>query len=228
MVNPELGEHESKLWHFIAQYKTKNDGRSPSFDECGKAVGIRSKDHVSRDLQKLEDAGYIHIISGLARGIKLLRHPSPAKSDTIALPLLGFIHAGAPHPTLEQNCAPIDSVQVARNLVGDGENMYVLQVSGDSMIDALVNNGDYVVMEHTRTAENGDMVAVWLKKKHATTLKRLYRRDGWIVLRPENPTLREKKYRPSDIEIQGKVVCIIRTNSKNGINGLFDRPIQTR
>jgi repressor LexA len=104
--------------------------------------------------------------------------------------------------------------------------MYVLQVSGDSMIDALVNNGDYVVMEHTRTAENGDMVAVWLKRKHATTLKRLYRRDGWIVLRPENPTLREKRYRPSDIEIQGKVMCIIRTNSKKG-NSLLDRPIQT-
>jgi len=227
-MNPNLGKHEIGIWRFIAAYKEAHDGRAPSYEECGQAIGIESKDHVSRDLQKLADAGYIRIIPGMVRAIELLRHPSEpgARREIVSLPVLGVIHAGPAIPTLEQNYAPIEWIDVARNLVGDGSNMYVLQARGDSMIDALINDGDYLVMEQTRVANNGDMVAVWLKKKHATTLKRFYYRDGWIVLRPENPTLKEKKYKPGDIEVQGKVVCVIRANPHRRRRDLLNRPIR--
>ncbi len=208
----ELGKHEHAMWHFISEYKRTHNGCSPTYSEIGKAVGISSKDHVSRDLEKLEVHGCIRLPHGVARGIELLRDPkqSPQPSSTVLLPLLGVIHAGAALPTLEENLSPIDWLDLARSLVGDGKNMYLLRVHGDSMIDALVNDGDIVVMEQTEIAKDGDLVAVWLKRKQATTLKRFYRKNGWVVLHPENPTLREKKYKPEEVEVQGKVVCIIR------------------
>ncbi|MBI5305076.1 MAG: repressor LexA [Chloroflexi bacterium] len=223
----ELGTHEIEIWHYIARYKREHNGCSPTYEQIGDAVGISSKDHVKRDLEKLDAAGYIRLPRGVARGIELLQDPlePPASSHMIRLPLLGVIHAGEAIPTLDQNITPLEWVQVARNLVGNGKNMYLLQVSGNSMIDALVNDGDTIVMEQTQLADDGDLVAAWLKKKQATTLKRFFRRDGWIVLRPENPTLQEKKYRPSEIEIQGKVVCVIRSNTRPGAS-FVTRPIR--
>lgn len=228
-MTAELGDHEIAIWRFIATYKREHNGRSPTYGEIGKAVGIASKDHVSRDLAKLVTAELIRLLDGIARGIELLVDPDEPRTalNTVLLPLLGVIHAGAAIPTLDQNHSPIEWIEVAKNLVGSGERMYLLQVDGDSMIDALVNHGDTVVMEQTQTAQDGDLVAVWLKRRHATTLKRFYRQNGWIVLRPENPTLKEKKYKPTDVEIQGKVVCVIRSNPRNRMNrSSRDRPIR--
>ncbi len=208
----ELGKHEHAMWHFISDYKRTHNGCSPTYSEIGKAVGISSKDHVSRDLEKLEHHGCIRLPHGVARGIELLRDPNqaPQLSSTVVLPLLGVIHAGAALPTVEENLTPIDWLDLARSLVGEGKNMYLLRVHGDSMIDALVNDGDIVVMEKTEVAREGELVAVWLKRKQATTLKRFSRKDGWVILKPENPTLREQKYKPDEVQVQGKVVCVIR------------------
>jgi repressor LexA len=173
-------------------------------------VGLNSKDHTSRDLRKLQTAGIIHLLEGETRAIVLLKYPEGFPAPGILrLPLLGVIHAGAPIPTLEHTTA-LDWLDVARNWVDDSEDLYVLEASGDSMIDALVNDGDILVMQQARVAANGDMVAVWLKPEHATTLKRFHRDNGCVTLKPENPKLPPLEYDARDVEIQGKVLAIIR------------------
>jgi len=215
----QLDKHELDIWRFIYRYNQAHNGRSPSYAEIGQAVGITSKDHVKRDIEKLARLKILRLNPGMARGIELLELPDRAlrESDrTIALPLLGIIHAGFKFPTPDQNTAPLDWIQVAQNLVGNKKNTYLLKVAGDSMIDALVNDGDLVLLEATKSASNGDMVAAWLKSNHAMTLKRIFFHDGRVILKPVNPTLREESYKPSQVQIQGKVLCIIRDTQNAG------------
>jgi repressor LexA len=215
-MDDQLDAHELGIWHFVAEYKQAHDGRSPSYAEIGRAVGIPSKDHVDRDLKKLAKRKILRVGRRMARGIELLQHPDQRHSNgTIALPLLGIIHASFKFPTPEQNTTPLDWIQVAQNLVGNKKNTYLLKVAGDSMIDALVKDGDLVLLEPTKSANNGDMVAVWLKSHHSMTLKKIFFRDDRVILKPVNPTLREKSFKASDVQIQGKVLCIIR-NTQNG------------
>lgn len=215
-MDKQLTQHELDIWRFIAAYKQAHDGRSPSYAEIGEAVGISSKDHVRRDLKKLAKKGFLRLVRGMARAIELLQHPHQRQANgMITLPLLGIIHASFKFPTPEQNTAPLDWIQVAQNLVGNKKNTYLLKVAGDSMIDALVNDGDLVLLEPTKSAENGDMVAVWLKSHHTMTLKKIFFHNERVILKPVNPTLREKSFKASDVQIQGKVLCIIR-NIQNG------------
>lgn len=208
---PQLDEHELSIWRFVFHYKQAHNGRAPSYAEIGQAVGIASKDHVKRDIEKLARKNVLRIHRGIARGIELIQLPDLAQADsTVTLPLLGVIHAGFKFPTPDQNTTPLDWVAVAQSLAGDRKNTYLLKVAGDSMIDALVNDGDLVLLEATKSANNGDMVAVWLKNTHSMTLKKIFFRDGRVVLKPVNPTLREKSFKPSEVQIQGKVLCIIR------------------
>ena len=108
--------------------------------------------------------------------------------------------------------ADVDSVAVSRDMVGSVRDVYALQVRGDSMIDALINDGDIVVMRHQQTAENGDMVAAWVKDEKSTTLKRFYWESGrtMVRLQPANPTMDPIYVHPRNLEIQGKVVGVIR------------------
>lgn len=219
MLFPELGEDELRIWKFIARYRRENAQRSPTYSEISRMVGIASKDHIARDLKKLVAARYIAIERGVSRGIRLLR--DPFQELVVRLPLLGIIHAGAVSPVIEQTM-PIEWVDVARNLIGDVNNsegafsIYLLKVKGDSMVDALVNDGDMVVMQLTPIAKNGDLVAAWVKSRHAITLKRFFRQGSWVTLKPENPTLRETQYKASDVQVQGKVLCIIRKSVEGG------------
>lgn len=212
----QLTQHELAIWHFVAAYKQAHDGRSPSYAEIGEAVGISSKDHVRRDLKKLAKKGFLRLVRGMARAIELLQHPHQRQANgMLTLPLLGIIHASFKFPTPEPNTAPLDWIQVAQNLVGNRKNTYLLKVAGDSMIDALVNDGDLVLLEPTKSANNGDMVAVWLKSHHTMTLKKIFFHNERVILKPVNPTLREKSFKASEVQIQGKVLCIIR-NIQNG------------
>ena len=211
----QLDDHLRQIWYFIAKYKHEHDGRAPSYEEIGEATGIPSKDHVKRDLEKLAELRIIRLIRKMARGIELLKLPDEfLLTDTVRVPLMGTISAGFKFATPDDNSVPQEWVQVARNLVGNRQSTYLLRVSGHSMIDALVNDGDLVLMEATTTANNGDMVAVWLKRGQSMTLKKIFFQGKNVVLRPANPTLREKSYKPHDVQVQGKVLCIIR-NTQN-------------
>ena len=101
-------------------------------------------------------------------------------------------------------------VELTRDIVDDDPNLYALEVRGDSMIDALIHDGDMVVMKHQQEATNGELVAVWLKSEKETTLKRFYREKDRVRLQPANPTMQPIYVHPSNVEIQGKVVLVIR------------------
>ncbi|NLG26986.1 MAG: repressor LexA, partial [Chloroflexi bacterium] len=138
------------------------------------------------------------------------------QSDLVQIPLLGAIAAGEPIPVPEGEFAQVELEQIAltRDMVGgQADDVYALQVRGHSMIDALINDGDLVIMRHQQTAENGDMVAAWLKDEKATTLKRFFweKDHSRIRLQPANPLMDPIYVHPGNLEIQGRVIGVIRS-----------------
>ena len=132
----------------------------------------------------------------------------------MSVPLVGAIAAGEPIPIPDGDFAQIDAdtLNLPSDIVPDAEGVYALEVRGTSMIDALINDGDIVIMRHQQTAENGDMVAAWLKDEKATTLKRIYweRNRSLVRLQPANPLMDPIYVHPGDLEIQGRVIGVIR------------------
>ncbi len=211
----QLDRHGAQIVGFIERYQEEH-GRSPSYQEIGAAVGIASKDHVSRDLKRLEREGYITITPRIGRSIVLLRNGRGhrgRRSTAIPLPIVGTIKSRQPIAEPEPQEPPIDWVTVGRELVGDDRDVYVLRVEGDAMIDALVNHGDLVVIKRTQNAQNGEMIAVWQKGTGKLGLKYYYRENGHVRLQPANPELPSVNVHPSEVEIQGQVLAIMRKAS---------------
>lgn len=200
---------------FSAEY-----GYPPTIRQIGEAVGISSTSVVSYNLSVLQRRGYLTRDRDVSRGLRLVEEQvadqpvARAESGLSAVPMLGVIAAGEPIPIPEGDFAQIDAetLDLPSALVEDSEGVYALEVRGTSMIDALINDGDIVIMRHQQTAENGDMVAAWLKDEKATTLKRIYwERDRALVrLQPANPLMDPIYVHPADLEIQGKVIGVIR------------------
>ncbi len=128
----------------------------------------------------------------------------------VQIPLLGTIAAGSPIPIPESGLEPLDTLTFTRDLIPDSEGMFALKVKGNSMIDALINDGDVVVMKKQETAQNGEMCAVWLKDRNETTLKRIYKEKNRIKLQPMNPTMKAFYEDARNVQIQGKVVLVVR------------------
>jgi repressor LexA len=132
-----------------------------------------------------------------------------AAVDLIQVPLLGRIAAGNPIPVPEDGFAG-ETIELTRDLAPSGSDVYALQVRGDSMIDAYINDGDVVIMRYQQTATNGDMVAAWLVGEEETTLKRYYHEGNRIRLQPENSQMEPIYVAPNNLQIQGKVLAVIR------------------
>lgn len=209
----ELHGHERRILRFLERYYL-DQRMCPSFEEIRKAVNLASKDHVYRDLNLLEEKGFIERERGKSRAIRLLRcvDGQPFDADSFTVPLCGVIAAGQPI------AAPGDGVRndipetltLTRDIVKERDGVYALRVEGNSMIDALINDGDIVLLRHQDTAENGDMVAVWLEENGETTLKRFFHEGNRVRLQPENPTMEPIYADPRDVRVQGKVVTVIR------------------
>ena len=196
-------------------------GYPPTVRQIGKVVGISSTSVVSYNLGVLQRKGYLTRDREISRGLRLIEEEKPAemKSAPIGahmagIPLLGFIAAGEPLPIPESDFwqSTFERIAVSADIVKNPEEVYALQVRGTSMIDALIGDGDIVIMRHQKDAENGEMVAAWLKDEKATTLKRIYWEKGrsLIRLQPANPTMEPIYVHPSNLEIQGKVIAVIR------------------
>ena len=204
----------SKRQHHIVEYiKTfiLDNSYPPTIRQIGQAVGISSTSVVNYNLNILQRGGYISRDRTVSRGIKLSEQAGWSRSrvDVIAVPLLGRIAAGEPIPVPE-GTTPGETIEVTRNLIPGARDVYALQVRGNSMIDALINDGDVVLMQHQQTANNGDMVAAWLINEEATTLKRYYHEGERVRLQPENTQMDPIYVDPANLEIQGKVVAVIR------------------
>jgi repressor LexA len=147
----------------------------------------------------------------VSRGIRLKESLEElrAAADLIQVPLLGRIAAGNPIPVPEDGFAG-ETVDLTRDIAPAGSNIYALHVRGDSMIDAFINDGDMVVMQYQQTANNGEMVAAWLVNEEETTLKRYFHEGGQIRLQPENSQMEPIYVAPDNLQIQGKVLAVIR------------------
>ena len=209
-----LGERHQRILDFIQDYQRKHK-HPPSIREIGENCGISSTSVVNYYLDQLERNGHIERDRKISRGLRVTGQ-SPI-GELFRVPMLGRIVAGEPIP-IPSSDFPLfgadEFVEVATSLMPPrekGKELFALEVQGNSMIDAMVNDGDIVVMRPTQDAKNGDMVAVWLPDKNETTLKYFYKEPNGYRLQPANPTMKPimlKKDTP--IEIKGKVVMVIR------------------
>jgi repressor LexA len=205
-----LSERQRKILEFIKSFSL-DSGYPPTIREIGEAVNISSTSVVNYNLNALQKEGHILRDRTVSRGIRLREGLSDLRTavDLIHVPLLGRIAAGTPIPVPEDAFAG-EMIELTRDLVPAGNDVYALQVRGDSMIDALINDGDLVVMRYQQTAKDGDMVAAWLVNEGETTLKRYYHEGNRIRLQPENSRMEPIYVAPNNLQIQGKVLAVIR------------------
>ena len=204
----KLSGKQRAILDFVETFRRRH-GYPPTFREIASALGISSTSVVSYHLRILEEKGLLERAPGLSRGLRLAEGESVS---TIRVPLLGAIAAGEPIPVPEEDRPPssYERIELTRDIIPDEAGIYALEVRGESMIDALINDGDIVVMRHQKEAQNGEMVAVWLKEEQETTLKRFYRENDKVRLQPANPAMAPIYVHPSKVEIQGKVIMVIR------------------
>ncbi|HET7087512.1 MAG TPA: transcriptional repressor LexA [Anaerolineae bacterium] len=209
-----LSTRQQAMLEFIQRF-TRDHRYPPTIREIGQEVGISSTSVVNYNLNILEREGLIERDKEVSRGIKLIGAIAQALDprSLVSVPLLGRIAAGEPIPVPPSDFATMgdETIELTRGLLpADMTGIYALQVRGTSMVDAMIGDGDIVVMKHQNTARNGELVAVWLRDQGETTLKRFYLENGRVRLQPENPTMKPIYQDPANVEIQGKVVLVVR------------------
>ena len=208
-----LSPKQESIIKFITEFIGDN-GYPPTIRDIAAGCGISSTSVVAYNLNKLEQAGYIRRHSDVSRGIEFLNRER--KGKVAYVPIVGEIAAGEPIPVSDSDSGhviPIGGVEISEELARGKEKTYALRVKGDSMLDALIGDGDIVLMEYVNTAENGDMVAVWLKKEQEATLKKFYAEPNRICLKPANAKMKPIYTAPDNVEIQGRVLAVIRRMS---------------
>jgi len=205
-----LSERQRRILEFVKSF-TMSNGYPPTIREIGQAVNISSTSVVNYNLNALEKERYITRDRTVSRGIRLSETLEGLRvaMDVIQVPLLGRIAAGTPVPVPEDGFAG-EVIEVTRDMVSSGKDIYALQVRGNSMIDAFINEGDVVIINFQETARDGDMVAAWLVNEQETTLKRYYHEGERIRLQPENNQMGPIYVAPDNLRIQGKVLAVIR------------------
>ncbi len=207
MRKPEIRE---RILEFI-RHSFDERGYAPTIRDIVKGCNLSSTSVAQHHLNTLEKEGRIHRDPQVVRSIQLMQ------KDVIEVPLLGAIAAGKPIPVPGSDTwttPPEEMLKLTADMVGNRRNVYALKIKGTSMVDALIDDGDTVVMEAVPIAENGQMVAVWLKDEQEVTLKKLYREAGRIRLQPANKQMKPIYVKPQNVEVQGKVVAVLRKVSR--------------
>ena len=202
-----LTHQQEKLLQFINNFQLKSNV-TPSFDEMKDGLGLKSKSGIHRILSALEERGYIRKLNNRARAIEVLKFPknkTDLNNNSIAIPILGKIAAGHPIEAITDNTNYID---IPQSLLGKGE-YFLLEVEGDSMINAGIFDGDQVIIEKRNDAKNGEIVVALIDNNEAT-LKRIYKRGQQLALQPENPAFKTIIYGPDRVQIQGILKQLIR------------------
>ena len=202
-----LTHQQEKLLQFINNFQLKSN-ITPSFDEMKDGLGLKSKSGIHRILSALEERGYIRKLNNRARAIEVLKFPNnktDLNNNSIAIPILGKIAAGHPIEAISDDTNYID---IPQSLLGKGE-YFLLEVEGDSMINAGIFDGDQVIIEKRNDAKNGEIVVALIDNNEAT-LKRIYKRGQQLALQPENPAFKTIIYGPDRVQIQGILKQLIR------------------
>ncbi|MFC2030726.1 transcriptional repressor LexA [Chloroflexota bacterium] len=208
----DLSERQQKILDFIREFIGERSF-PPTIREIGQTVGISSTSVVKYNLDALERKGFIERDGEISRGIRLAGEMAERMGEVIQVPMLGRIAAGVPIPVPEADFSPFGydtTIELTRDIVKDTDKTYALEVQGDSMVDALIHDGDIVVMRHQERVENGELAAVWLRDEEETTLKRFYLEGNLVRLQPANPTMSAMFFPASKVEVMGKVLLVIR------------------
>lgn len=204
----KLSDRQQRMFDFIRSFAEENQ-YPPTIREIGEAVGISSTSVVNYNLNKLVDAGLIERNKEVSRGIRI-QDMMPRILPGRGIPILGHIAAGQPITVFPESVETADTLDLAVDVVSRSEGVYALRVQGDSMIDALVDSGDLVILNAQNTAGNGDMVAAWLLDREETTLKYFFLEGDRVRLQPANANYEPIYVAADQVEIQGKVIAIVR------------------
>lgn len=198
-----------RILNFIRNFLDER-GYAPTVRDITRGCNISTPSVVQYHLNKLDRQGYIDRDPEVFRSIQLVER----KRESITrVPLLGTIAAGEPIPVPTPDTwttIPEETLQLTEELTQGKQGVFALKVKGISMIDALVDEGDIVLMQQTSTVEDGEVAAVWLKTEQEVTLKKVYHEAGRIRLQPANKQMEPMYYKPEDVEIQGKVIGVLR------------------
>ncbi len=219
ILTPRRQDVLKLIFTYLQEY-----GRPPTVRELQRELGVGSTAVVKHHLDWLERGGYIKRESRASRGLRLTEkakawlaeqgfsvgEPWAVPPEIVRIPIAGYIVAGEPvsaEPTQDED---VDILELTRDILPDETDVYALRVRGDSMVDASVHDGDMVILRRQEEAHNGDMVAVWLLDVQETTLKYFYREGPYVRLQPANPAY-QPILKPADVvQVQGKVLAIIR------------------
>ena len=211
----ELSGKQRAILNFLTEF-VEEKPYPPSVRQIQEACGISSTSVVDYNLRLLESGVYIRRDREVSRGIEILDEGA-SRPRVVMVPLMGVIAAGSPIPVPGADswtAAPEERVSVPQSMLRGKEGIYALRVKGTSMIDALVNDGDLVLVQHRSAAEPGQMVVAWLKDEQETTLKKFFPEGERVRLQPANSTMQPIYVDAKNLEIQGTVVGVLRdTNS---------------
>ncbi|MEM6284608.1 MAG: transcriptional repressor LexA [Chloroflexota bacterium] len=221
----ELSVRQRKILRYIDEYTVEN-GYPPTIREIGEATDTNSTSVVNYNLNKLVEEGYLDREQRVSRGVRLIAripggvgamHRSGVKAADVAgsVPLVGSIAAGQPLPVpddIAHNVDEDDYIEVTSMMLGglDSSTVFALRVKGDSMIDAMVSDGDIVLIHKQPLVGNGEMAAVWLADRSETTLKFFYLEGNRVRLQPAHPYMEPIYVETKDCQVQGKVLSVIR------------------
>jgi repressor LexA len=204
-----LSNKQQKILDFLRKFIRDKD-YPPSIRDIQLGCDISSTSVVDYNLKALERLGYIRRDREVSRAIELL-DGTGRRPYTVPVPIIGTIAAGQPIPVpADDTWSNIDYdnvVEVTEEMTHGKERVYALKVKGTSMIDALVNDGDIVILEATSSADEGDMVAAWLKREGEATLKKIYTEGDRVRLQPANVTMKPIYTDPENVEVQGRVLA---------------------
>lgn len=208
----DLSRRQRAILQFIGDFLDENE-YPPTIRDIQRDLDISSTSVVDYNLKVLENRNLIRRNRNISRGIELVGRVGNRR-NVIAIPVIGQIAAGQPIPVpgdLEQADSP-ETVEVGADfLPGQGRDLFALRVKGHSMVDALINDGDIVLLRRQETCENGETVAVWLRDQKETTLKRFYLEGDRVRLQPANVTMDPIYTSANNVEIQGKLITVVRS-----------------
>ncbi len=207
-----LSHRQQAILDFIGTFLDDND-YPPTIRDIQQELGISSTSVVDYNLKVLEERDHIRRNRNISRGIEVIGR-GPSRSNVVSIPVIGQIAAGLPIPVpgqLEGSDAA-DVIELSHEFAPRGSaDLFALRVRGHSMVDALINDGDIVILKHQETCENGETVAVWLEDEKETTLKKFYSEGERVRLQPANVTMDPIYTRADNVRIQGRLVTVVRS-----------------
>ena len=213
MAKKGLTARQQQILEFIQRFDEERS-YPPTIRDIQQACNISSTSVVDYNLHILEREGYIRRDREVSRGIEVLGESKAATAGT-RISVLGYIAAGEPVPVPTQEswwaAEPLDVLDLPQGFLGKiKRDAYALRVKGTSMIDALIDDGDVVIVQPVDSVQDGDMVVAWLQIEKEVTLKRLYREGDRIRLQPANSIMEPIYVDPENLEVHGKVVGVLR------------------